>query len=44
MLIFIKKSGWSLKSRELAGGRGLSQVGGRTKQQDKGNYMRRFII
>jgi hypothetical protein len=26
------------------GERGLSDVGGRTKQQDEGNYMWRFII
>jgi hypothetical protein len=43
MLIFIKKCGWSLKSRELGEG-GLSDVRGRTKQQDKGNYMQRIII
>jgi hypothetical protein len=29
---------------ESTGGRGLSDVRGRTKQQDKDNYMRRIII
>jgi hypothetical protein len=29
---------------QSTGGRGLSDVRERTKQQDKGNYMWRFII
>jgi len=29
---------------ENTGGRGLSDVRGRTKQEDEGNYMRRIII
>jgi hypothetical protein len=29
---------------QSTGGRGLSDVRGRTKQQDDGNYMTRFII
>jgi hypothetical protein len=29
---------------QSTGGRGLSDVRGRTKQQDDGNYMKRIII
>jgi hypothetical protein len=30
--------------KQSTGGRGLSDVRGRTKQKDEGNYMWRFII
>jgi hypothetical protein len=30
--------------KQSTGGRGFSDVRGRTKQQDEGNYMWRFII
>jgi len=42
MPIFIKKCSLRLKNRVL--GTGVSDVRGRTKQQDEGNYKRRFII